>query len=91
MVFREVENVGEDVESMDALSAVGFLAGALQLVADGDFELGAMNIFQNEAGPSGDTNQVVLLLFLKKHLDLFNLQLQIFLAICLRHTTINII
>jgi hypothetical protein len=58
---------------MYALSAVGAFAGALEFVADGDFELGSMDIFQNEAGPSSDANQVVLLLFLKKHLDLFNL------------------
>ena len=91
MIFWKVEDVGEYVECMYALSTVGFLAWAFEFVADGNFEFSTMDVFQNKAGSSCDANQIELLFFLNKHLDLFYLQLEVFLVICLRHATINII
>jgi hypothetical protein len=44
-----------------ALVVVGGGAGALEFVADGDLELGAVDILKDEAGAAGDTYEVELL------------------------------
>lgn len=35
---------------------IGFFAGAFEFVADGDLKLGAVNVFEDEAGPAGDAD-----------------------------------
>ncbi len=56
VVFWDVEDVREYVESVWALMIIGFFAGAFEFVADGDLKLGAVNVFEDEAGPAGDAD-----------------------------------
>lgn len=91
VVFGDVEDIGEGVQGMDAVPVVGTFAGALELIADSDLKLGAVYVFEYEAGSASDTNKVKLLSALEQHLDFLFFQLLGFLFARLRHTTINII
>lgn len=66
---------------MDTVTVIVTLTGALELIPDGDLELGSVDIFKYEAGPAGDANQVKLLSALKEHLDFLLLQLFSFLFV----------
>lgn len=56
VVFGDVEDVGECVEGVYTVPVVGIFAGALEFIADGDFELGAVYIFKNKASSACDAN-----------------------------------
>ena len=91
VVFWKIEYVGEGIEGVETLLSVGFFARALELIANGNFKLGAVNVFEDEAGSSGDAHEVVFDFPLEEHFDLLNLKLHVLLCICFRHPNINII
>ena len=73
MVLGKIEDVCENIEGMEALFAISFFTGALELITNGDFKLGALNILKYEAGTSSDANDVVLDFSLEEHLDFLDL------------------
>lgn len=91
VVLGNVEDIGKSIERVDAMAIVGGLARALQLIADRDLELGAVDVLEDEASAAGDADKVKLLPSLQQHFDFLLLQLLCFLFVRLRHTTINII
>ena len=73
MILWKIEDVCEDIESVEALFAIRFFTGTLELVTNGDFKLGALDILKYKAGSSSDANDVVLDFPLEEHLDFLNL------------------
>ena len=73
MVLGKIEDVCEDIEGVEALFAISLFTGALELITNGDFKLGALNILKYEAGTSSDANDVVLDFSLEEHLDFLDL------------------
>ena len=61
VLVGEVKNFDEGVESVGAVLLGGWVAGALEFVADGEFEFGAMDVLKDEAGAPSDANQVKFL------------------------------
>ena len=57
MVSRDSENFSKNIDSMDAVEVFD-VAGALEIIADGNFELCGVHIFENETGSAGDSNQI---------------------------------
>jgi len=72
---------------------VVIVAGArtLELIADGDLEFGAIDIFENEASPASNADQVKFLHIGKSVLNLLDLEQVVLLRCGLRHHEINII
>ena len=60
MVGGDSEDFSQNVDSMSAVEIFD-VAGAFKIISDGNFELGSIHIFQNEAGSAGDSNQVKFL------------------------------
>lgn len=58
MVLRDVEDLSQDVQGVYAVVEAFIGAGAFDFVADGDFEFDSPEVFENEAGPAGDSDKV---------------------------------
>ena len=80
MIFGQVEDISEGVQGMHALLAIALFAGAFQFISYGYFEFGAMDIFQDKAGPSCNTHDVIFLLALQQVFYLLDLQLDVLLG-----------
>ena len=57
MVNRDSEDFCEDVDGMNAVQIFD-VAGALEIISDGDFELGSVHALEDEAGSAGDSDKV---------------------------------
>ena len=57
MVDRNSENFCKNIDSMDAVE-VFYVAGALEIISNGNLELGGVHILENETGSAGDSDQV---------------------------------
>ena len=75
VIFWEIEDVCENVESVQTLFSIGFFARTLELIADGDFKLGSMDVLKDKTSPSSNSNDIVFDFPLKQHFDFLNLKL----------------
>ena len=80
MIFREIKNISQNIEGMQALLAITFLAGTFQLITNGYFEFSAMDIFQNKTGSSGDAHDIILLFAEEQVFYLLDLELDVLLC-----------
>ena len=85
MVVGKVEDLRQGVESMQTVVVIVAGAGALEFIADGDLEFGAIDIFEDEAGAASYAHEVEFLHIGQPMLDLLYLQQIVLLCVCLRH------
>lgn len=58
MILGDVKNLCQNIKSVDAMVETLGGAGALDLIADGDFEFDSSEVFEDEGGSAGDSDKV---------------------------------
>ena len=58
MILGDVKNLSKDIESMDAMVETFIGAGAFDLIANSDFEFDSSKVLKDEAGSTGDSDEV---------------------------------
>lgn len=66
MILRNVENLSQNVQCVDAMIETFVWAGALDLVPDRYLELNSSKVLKDEAGSARDSNKVELFHFLQQ-------------------------
>lgn len=64
-VCGQIKNLGEDVNSVQAMKLFFGSTWALKFVADGDFKFISMSVFENKTGSTRNANQIELLFSLE--------------------------